>query len=156
MTNLEKHLLVISTESVQNQSMIGYVHSNFILIYIIKKCDMYVYIGLYFPYALLWCVYTAVTCLRHFINVAWPSLRDISYINIINLLLHNYYWNSNLIYTAYIIYKYDLFILYRTAAIYSHTDQNARDMRHLYGDLAGANRIVNKPYIVFNSELGLI
>ena len=31
-----------------------------------------------------------------------------------------------------------------------------QEMRHLYGDLAGVNRIVNKPYIVFNNELGLI
>ena len=89
--------------------------------------------------------------------MAWPSLRDITYINIINLLLHNYYGNSNLIYTAYIIYKYDLFILYPTAAIYSHTDQNARDATFICnGDLAGVNRIVSKPYIVFNNELGLI
>ena len=84
--------------------------------------------------------------------MAWPSLRDMSYINIINLLLHNYYGNSNLMYTAYII-----FILYRTAAIYNHTDQNTRDATFICnGDLAGVNRIVSKPYIVFNNELGLI
>ena len=40
------------------------------------------------------------------------SLRDISNIIIMNSLLHN-----SLIYTACIIYKYDRFILYRTANI---------------------------------------
>ena len=46
-----------------------------------------------------------------------------------NFLLYNYYGNNNLIYTAYIYKynKYDLFILYRTAAIYSHIDHDARD-----------------------------
>ena len=61
--------------------------------------------------------------LRHLINAAWLSPIEQSYINIINFLLHNYYGDSNLIYTANIIYKYDLFNLYHTA-IYSHTDQN--------------------------------
>ena len=62
--------------------------------------------------------------LRHLINAAWLSPIERSYINIINFLLHSYInGDSNLIYTANIIYKYDLFNLYRTA-IYSHTDQN--------------------------------
>ena len=43
--------------------------------------------------------------LRHFINAAWLSPIEQSYINIINFLLHNYYGDSNLIYTANIIYK---------------------------------------------------
>ena len=76
--------------------------------------------------------------LRHLISQRGvASLRDISNIIIINFLLHNYYRNS-LIYTACIIYKYDRFILYRTAtyshtAIYSHTDQNARDATFIWG-----------------------
>ena len=42
------------------------------------------------------------------------------------------------VYIACIIYKYDRFILYRTAtyshtAIYSHTDQNARDATFIWG-----------------------
>ena len=50
-----------------------------------------------------------------------------------------------LIYTACIIYKYDRFILYRTAtyshtAIYSHTDQKRKRCDIYMGD----NRIVNK------------
>ena len=56
--------------------------------------------------------------------------------------------------TANIIYKYDLFNLYRTA-IYS-TRIRTQEMRHLYGDPEGGNGIVNKPYIVLNNELGLI
>ena len=73
---------------------------------------------------------------------------------IINFLLHNYYGDSTLFDTANSIYKYDLFNLYRTA-IYS-TRIRTQEMRHLYGDPEGGNRIVNKPYIVFNNELGLI
>ena len=65
-------------------------------------------------------------------------LRDISYINIMNFLLYNYYGN-NLIYTAYIYKynKYDLFILYRTAAIYSHIDHDATRDATFILDMAG-------------------
>ena len=92
--------------------------------------------------------------LRHLINVVWLSPIEQSYINIINFLLHNYYGDSTLFDTANIIYKYDLFNLYRTV-IYS-TRIRTQEMRHLYGDPEGGNRIVHKPYIVFNNELGLI
>ena len=72
--------------------------------------------------------------LRHLINAAWLSPIKQSYINIINFFLHNYYnGDSNLF---YIIYKYDLFKLYRTA-IYSHTDQNARDATFIWGPRGG-------------------
>ena len=98
--------------------------------------------------------------LRHLINPVWLSPIEQSYINIINFLLHNYYGDSTLFDrpTANSIYKYDLFNLYSTA-IYS-TRIRTQEMRHLYGDPegggGGGNRIVNKPYIVFNNELGLI
>ena len=73
--------------------------------------------------------------LRHLINPVWLSPIEQSYINIINFLLHNYYGDSTLFDTANIIYKYDLFNLYRTA-IYS-TRIRTQEMRHLYGDPEG-------------------
>ena len=77
-------------------------------------------------------------------------------LNIINLLLHNYYGNSNLIYSAYILFINTIFS-FCTALLPSIAIRiRTQEMRRLYGELVGVNRIVNKPYIVFNNELGLI
>ena len=137
MTKIDIRLILIYNTADPSSTFIvnGYVHRNFIVIQTLKQCDMY--INEYIFHMHYYGVFKQRHIkLRHLINAAWLSPIEQSYINIIIFLLYNYYGESSLFHTANIIYKYDIFNLYRNAT-YSHTDQNARDATFIWGPRGG-------------------